>query len=165
MATTTDEHVRAKGSDTAEPTGELLIRGYRLELETVVNYLAASVNLDGIKAREVARALAVDVGEELGHARRLAERLKQLNGVVPGSDALVAEQASLQPTADSTDVVGVIRGVLEAERAAIAHYRRLIEATDGVDWVTQDLAVSILGDEEAHRRLFEGYLREYDDVT
>jgi ferritin-like protein len=38
----------------------------------------------------------------------------------------------------------------------------LIDDTDGVDWVTQDLAISILADEEAHRRLFEGCLREYD---
>jgi bacterioferritin len=27
--------------------------------------------------------------------------------------------------------------------------------------VTQDLAISILADEEAHRRLFDGFLREY----
>jgi hypothetical protein len=29
--------------------------------------------------------------------------------------------------------------------------------------VTQELAVSILADEEVHRRLFEAYLREYED--
>lgn len=56
----------------------------------------------------------------------------------------------------------MIRGVLEAEEAAIDHYRQLIETTDGVDWVTQDIAISILADEEAHRRLFAGFLREYD---
>jgi bacterioferritin len=59
-------------------------------------------------------------------------------------------------------VEGVIRGVLEAEEGAIAHYRALIEESEGVDWVTQDLAISILGDEEAHRRVFESFLREYE---
>lgn len=58
----------------------------------------------------------------------------------------------------------MIGGVLEAEEAAIAHYRQLIEETDGLDWVTQDLRVSILADEEAHRRLFEGFLREYAET-
>ena len=138
---------------------EALTIAYLMELETIANYLAASVNLDGIRAQEVARALAAGVEEELGHARRLAERVNQLDGVVPGSRDLIAEQGSLQPTGDSTDVEAVIRGVLEAEEAAVAHYRQLIEAADGVDWVTQDLAVSILADEEAHRRLFRGFLR------
>ena len=56
----------------------------------------------------------------------------------------------------------VIRGVLEAETGAIEHYNRIIEVCDGVDWVTQDLAIAILHDEERHRRLFEGFLREYE---
>ena len=34
--------------------------------------------------------------------------------------------------------------------------------TDGIDWVTQDMVIQILHDEEGHRRLFEGYLREYE---
>lgn len=118
--------------------------------------------LDGVRAQEVARALDGDVEEELGHARRLATRLNELGAVVPGSHGLLQEQHSLQPRADSADVEGVIRGVLEAEEGAIAHYRTLIEETDGVDWVTQDLAISILADEEAHRRSFEGFLREYE---
>jgi bacterioferritin len=147
---------------TATVMTEALTIAYLMELETIANYLAASVNLDGIRAQEVARALAADVEVELGHARRLAERLHQLDGGVPGSRDLIAEQDFLQPTGDSTDVEAVIRGVLEAEDAAIAHYRQLVEAADGVDWVTQDLAVSILADEEAHRRLFESFLREYE---
>jgi len=141
---------------------ELLSRAYLMEIETVANYLAASTNLDGIRAQEVVRALAGDVEEELGHARRLAARLNQLGAVVPGSHELLREQDSLQPRADSADVEGVIRGVLEAEEGAIAHYRTLIEEADGVDWVTQDLAISILADEEAHRRMFESFLREYE---
>ena len=51
----------------------------------------------------------------------------------------------------------VIKGVIEAETGAIEHYNRIIEVTDGVDWVTQDMVIAILHDEEGHRRLFEGY--------
>ena len=38
----------------------------------------------------------------------------------------------------------------------------IIETTDGVDPVTNDMVIAILRDEEGHRRLFEGYLREYE---
>jgi bacterioferritin len=141
---------------------DLVTRAYWMELETVTNYLAASANLDGIRAGVVARALEDDVAEELGHARRLARRLRELDAVVPGSLEFRGEQESLQPPLDRTDVPHVLRGVLDAEEAAIACYRELIEEADGADWVTQDLAVSILADEEAHRRLFRGYLSEYE---
>ena len=56
----------------------------------------------------------------------------------------------------------VIRGVIEAESGAIEHYTRIIEETDGIDPVTQDMVIDILRDEQGHRRLFEGYLREFE---
>ena len=108
------------------------------------------------------RGARADVDEELGHARKFAARIKELYGTPPGSLAFTAEQASLQPPADATDVVSVIRGVIEAEAGAIEHYTRLIEACDGVDWATQDMVIDILRDEEGHLRTFERYLREFD---
>ena len=59
-------------------------------------------------------------------------------------------------------MVSVIRGVIEAEEAAIAHYNKLIKACDGVDYVTQDMVIGILGGEEDHRREFIGFLKEYE---
>jgi bacterioferritin len=50
--------------------------------------------------------------------------------------------------------------VIEAERTAIEHYERIVAATDGIDPVTQDMVLGILRDEQAHLRLFEGFLRE-----
>lgn len=141
---------------------ELLTRAYWMELETVINYLANAANLDGIRAEEVAEALNGDVDEELGHARRFAARIKELYGTAPGSLELVADQGFLQPPADATDVATVIRGVIEAEAGAIAHYNRIIEACDGADWSTQDMVIEILRDEEGHLRQFERYLREFE---
>ena len=114
-----------------------------------------------MRADFIKQALALDVQGELTHAKQLGNRIKQLGGTVPGSFQLKMTQASLQPPADTTDVVGVIRGVLEAEEAAINHYRALIKLTDGEDYVTQDLAITILSDEEGHRQHFQGYLKEY----
>ena len=70
-------------------------------------------------------------------------------------------QKSLEPPDDPTDVVSVIKGVLQAEEDAIRHYKDIIKQTDGDDYVTQELAINILGQEEAHRQQFEGYLKEY----
>ncbi|HEY5051777.1 MAG TPA: ferritin-like domain-containing protein [Solirubrobacterales bacterium] len=141
---------------------ELLEKAYWMEIETVMSYLAASVNLDGVRAQEIKESLDTDIGEELGHARLFAARIKELYGVVPGSEGFSAEQSFLQPSEEQTDVVHVIRGVIEAETGAIEHYTGIIEETDQIDPVTQDMVIAILRDEQGHRRLFEGFLREYE---
>ena len=141
---------------------EMLTKAYWMEIETVISYVANSTNPDGVRAQEIIEALADDVEEELGHARKFANRIKELYGVVPGSLGFHPEQHSLQPPDEQTDIVHVIKGVIEAETGGIEHYNRIIELCDGVDWVTQDMTIDILRDEEGHRRLFEGFLREYE---
>ena len=139
----------------------LLIDAYCMELDTVLNFLANSTNLDGVRAEEIKKSLAEDVLEEIGHAQLLAKRIKQLEGFVPGS-ASVKLGAQIQPPEDTTDVVSVIKGVMAAETHAIAHYRKIIQATDGDDYITQDLCIRLMSDEEEHLALFRGFLKEYE---
>jgi bacterioferritin len=141
---------------------DLLKRAYWMEIETVMSYIANSTNPDGVRAQEIIEALEKDIEEELGHAKMFAKRIKELWGVVPGSLEFEPEQTFLQPPAEQVDIVHVIRGVIEAEKGGIEHYNRIIEVCDGVDWVTQDMVVNILRDEESHLRLFEGFLREFE---
>ena len=141
---------------------ELLTKAYWMELETVMSYIANSVNPDGVRAQEIIESLRQDVQEELGHAQQFANRIKELYGVVPGSLEFTPEQTYLQPPEHQTDIVHVIKGVIEAETGAIKFYEQIIEATDTVDPVTQDMVIAILRDEQGHRRLFEGFLREYE---
>jgi bacterioferritin len=115
-----------------------------------------------VRAREVAEHLEQEVTEELGHAQQFAQRIKELYGVVPGSMAFEANQSALQPPAEQTDVVHIIRGVIDAETRAIEHYTDIIEFCEAFDLVTQDMVIAIKRDEEGHRRLFEGFLREYE---
>ena len=140
----------------------LLTKAYWMEIETVMSYIANSVNPDGLRAQEIVESLEQDIQEELAHAQQFAARIKELYGVVPGSLEFSAEQSYLQPPEQQTDIVHVIKGVIEAETGAIEHYNRIIEVTDGVDYVTQDMVIAILRDEEGHRRLFEGFLREFE---
>jgi len=141
---------------------EMLKKAYWMEIETVMSYIANSINPDGVRAQEIIESLQEDIQEELGHAQQYATRIKELYGVVPGSREFSAEQSYLQPPEHQTDIVHVIKGVIEAETGAIEHYNAIIEATEGVDPVTNDMVIAILRDEEGHRRLFEGYLREYE---
>lgn len=135
---------------------------YWMEMETVMNFIANSTNLDGVRAEEIKASLAADVAAELGHAQTLAKRIKTIGGKVPGSMSFQAKQSMMQPPANSTDVVAVIKGVIAAEDAAIAQYKKIIKLCDGLDYVTQDLCITALGDEEEHRREFMGFLREYE---
>jgi bacterioferritin len=140
---------------------EMLTRAYWMEIETVMSYITNSINPDGVRAQEIIESLQQDIEEELGHAREFGARIKELYGVVPGSLDFRAEQNYLQPPNEQTDIVHVIKGVIEAESGAIEHYNRIIEFCEGRDPVTQDMVITILRDEEGHRRLFEGFLREY----
>ena len=138
---------------------DALKHAYEMEIETVENYLAASINLDGLRAISLREVLEHEVQDELKHARKLGERIKALGGTVPGSLQMERGQRFLQPPSESTDIVSIVKGVVLAEEAAILHYRRIIEMTDGIDHPTQDLAIEILTDEEGHRREFAGFLR------
>ncbi|MDX1642799.1 MAG: ferritin-like domain-containing protein [Thermoanaerobaculia bacterium] len=141
---------------------EMLKEAYWMEIETVMSYIANSVNPDGVRAQEVIESLSEDIDEELDHAQRFAERIKEIWGIVPGSKQFRAEQSFLQPPTDQTDIVHVVRGVIEAEKSAISYYNEIIEFCEGLDPVTQDMVIDILRDEEGHLRLFEGFLRELE---
>jgi len=143
----------------------MLTKAYWMEIETVMSYLANSVNPDGVRAQEIIKSLRKDIQEELGHATQFANRIKELYGIVPGSMDFQAEQSFLQPPEHQTDIVHVIEGVIEAETGAIDFYNQIIEATEEADPVTNDMVIAILHDEEGHCRLFEGFLREYQDQS
>ena len=141
---------------------EMLTKAYWMEIETVMSYIANSINPDGLRAQEVRESLEADVQEEIDHARQFAQRIKDLYGTVPGSLEFTAEQSFLQPPDKQTDLVHVVKGVIEAETGAIEHYNQIIELTAEADPVTADMMTAILRDEEGHRRLFEGFLRELE---
>ena len=141
---------------------ELLKSAYFMELETVMNYVTNSINPDGVRAQEVKESIEEDIQEELGHAQQFAARIKELYGVVPGLDGVQGVAGQPAAADDQVDIVHVIKGVIEAEAGAIQHYTRIIEETEEVDPVTQDMVIGILHDEQGHMRLFEGFLREYE---
>jgi bacterioferritin len=139
---------------------ENLTKSYWMEIETVMNYISNSVNLDGVHAEEVKRSLALDITEEIGHAQSLSKRIKELGGMVPGSLSFKGSQEYLQPKEDTTDIEPVIKGVIAAEEGAIKQYNKIIKLCEGVDYVTQDICITLLGQEESHKIEFDGFLKD-----
>src|ERR671928_1841985 len=90
----------------------LLQKAYWMEIETVMSYIANSINPDGVRAQEVIEHIEEDIQEELGHAQQFGQRIKELYGVVPGSMQFNAQQSYLQPPSDQTDVVHIVKGVI-----------------------------------------------------
>ena len=137
-----------------------LKRSYAIELETIQNYLANSIDLQGPEADLVRKSLEDEITLKLKHARRLAKRINVLGGRLPGSLALPRNQYLLQPPSDNADVMAVIRGVLNANEVSISQYQKIIHLTEGLDYVTQDTVIDLLSDEREHRRLFLSFLTQ-----
>ncbi len=149
-------------SMTTDRVISLLRKAYSDELETVMNYQTNAIVLDGVRAEQIKDSLEADIQEELDHSHQLGDRLKQLDARPISSMEFTARQDMLTPPADSTDVLAVIDGVLAAEEDAIETYRSLISAArEADDPVTEDLAITLLADEEAHRTEFRGFRKEY----
>ena len=96
-----------------------LTEAYWAELETAATYLASSTNREGMTAGRIARRLCDAITSNLVHAQRLAVRIKQLHGAVPGPDDFSARQLALGPPAEPHDNASVLEGAIEAATAAI----------------------------------------------
>ena len=97
MTTTRNAAQGILADDNAQPREhiiELLKKAYWMEIETVMSYIANSVNPDGVRAQEIRESLQKDIQEELGHAQQFADRIKELYGVVPGSEGLRPSRAT-----------------------------------------------------------------------
>jgi bacterioferritin len=142
-----------------------LKRSYAIELETMQNCLANSIDLEGANAEPIRRSLEDEVALKLKHARRLAKRINVLGGRLPGSLELSRDQNLSQPPLDNKDVMTVIRGVISANEVSISQYQKIIQLTEGLDYVTQDMVIDLLSDERERRRLFLSFLAEYEQCT
>jgi len=160
-------HVEKENVAPAEPNNgkqqliQELIAQYNSELETAMNYLAISENLKGMKNEIVREALAADVAVEMGHAKTIAARLHIMGVTVPCSLCFKAEQSYFKKELHD-DVVQVIKGVIRAEKGAVARYKKIISLADGLkDWSTVDEMSPILTDEEGHLREFLDFYQEF----
>ena len=54
------------------------------------------------------------------------------------------------------------REVVDLDARELKGDNKIIKLCDGIDYVTQDMCIALLADEEQHRREFRGFLMEYE---
>ena len=130
-----------------------LIAAYWHEIETVSNHAASSTNREGVRGELIARSVREAVASDMGHAQRVATRIRRLHATVPSPDEFATRQPRLRPPAEPLDSFSVLGGLIEAETAAIERYRRIAAAaSEAHDWVTQHLATQLMREKEIQRQ-------------
>ena len=133
----------------AQIVAELQI-AYATQLEIVQSYLADASNLEG--ADTVKELLDQEALSAFGYARRIAKRIRALQGRVPRSSDLSKSPGDGQQSFDSTSMQSVLLSALKTADDVIGQYQRLIQLCDGNDFVTLDLIIELLVAERDRRR-------------
>ena len=146
-----------------KPIIKQLISAYADEWLAHFHYLHAAQAVTGLNAPQVAAVLRQRAADELVHASRLAERVLELGGSVPADWAEIPKLSNGKPFAmprNASDLKGVLKAVLAAERCAIGVYQNLLKTTLHKDTVTHELAEELLADEVKDEEHTENLLGE-----
>jgi len=142
---------------------ELLVKNASAELTTFYYYTILRVNLirlEGEGIKEIAETARI---EDRNHFEALVPRIYELGGHLPHNmndfhDISACPPASLPK--DPTDVMGILKVLVEAERCAVRGYTHICNLTAGKDHRTYDLSLAILNEEIEHESWFSEFLGE-----
>jgi len=129
---------------------KMLQSAYSDEWLAHYNYLHAAQIARGLNAPQVSGMLKARANDELGHALLIGERILELGGTLPNDWAEIPKLASCAKfplPKSASDVKGILKAVLQAERCAIDTYKDLLKRTLHKDTVTQELVETLLADE------------------
>ena len=132
------------------------------EMVCYLRYTQNATVCQGINREQVASMFADHAAEELGHFQRVSDRINQLGGSPDLNPATMKERAhtAYSSPAEDTDLQGMIRENLVAERIVIETYTEIIRWLGDADITSRRLLEDILKEEEDHadelNDLFEG---------
>jgi bacterioferritin len=119
------------------------------ELVCVMRYKRHYYTATGMVNESIKAEFLEHATQEAEHADRIAERIVQLNGEPDFTPATLTDRSHAEYD-DSTDIKGMIRANLIAERVAIESYRQMIERIGDTDPTTKHLLIDIMAVEEEH---------------
>ncbi len=120
---------------------DLLNKQLTLELTSMDQYLAHSKMYEDWGINKLHDKLSHEYEEELGHAKRLAERILFLEGV--------ADTASREPIKVGSNVKEMLENDLEAEHTVAASLRSIIKVCEEEqDYVSREILEDLLDDTE-----------------
>jgi len=117
--------------------------------------------IKGIDADTLAQVLEEQSLDELGHAKKLANRILQLGGKPVMNPGQLLEKCGCgykEPPKDQTNLKQVIQDVLDAEACAIAFYAKMAEKYRATDLVTHEIFEDLLKDEVDDEEQWEKFL-------
>lgn len=132
------------------------------EMVCYLRYTQNAIVCQGIDREHVATMFSDHAAEELGHFQRVSDRINQLGGSPDLNPATMKERAHTDYAApgEETDLQGMIRENLIAERIVIETYSEIIRWLGDADITSRRLLEDILKEEEDHadelNDLFEG---------
>jgi bacterioferritin len=131
------------------------------EMVCYLRYTQNAIVAQGIDREQVASMFQNHAAEELGHFQRVADRINQLGGSPDMNPATMTARSHTEYAAPAeTDLQGMIRENLVAERIVIESYTEIIRWLGDADITSRRLIEKILKEEEDHADeltdLFEG---------
>jgi bacterioferritin len=121
------------------------------EMVCYLRYTQNAIVAQGIDREQVASMFRDHAAEELGHFQRVSDRINQLGGSPDLNPATLKERAHTDYSAPSdTDLQGMIRENLIAERIVIGAYAEIIRWLGDADITSRRLIEQILKEEEDH---------------
>jgi len=132
-----------------EEAVSILNEALATELVCVLRYRFHYFMASGIHSAAVAEEFLQHANEEQGHADRIAERIKQLNGK-PEMNPSIITKLSHTEYKEGNSLVEMLQEDLVAERIAIESYREMIRFFAEKDPTTRRMLEDILAVEEEH---------------
>ena len=119
--------------------------------------------MEGPMRSEVEPELLLHATQEFGHAELLINRILQLGGTPLLSPSVWLDYARC-PYEAPTDpyIEEILKQNLNGERCAIQRYEEIAEFTNGKDYSTYQLAITILNDELEHEHDIEDFLKDIE---
>ena len=128
---------------------KLLNQALATELVCVLRYRRHYFTAEGLASPAIAAEFLEHANEELAHADKIAERIVQLGGSPNFNPATLLEHSHADYD-ECTDLKGMLRANLVAERIAVESYRQMVELIGDKDPTTRRLLEGVLAEEEEH---------------
>lgn len=154
----------------------VLILRQRLDIPELLNKLNAALSeewlafyqywvgafvVEGAMRADVQREFEEHAQEEFLHAKMLAERIIQLEGVPVLDPSHWVDLARCKYTPPiKNDVTTLLKQNIAAERCAVIRYEEIATFTNNIDYTTCDIAKRIMAEEEEHEQDLQDYLRD-----
>ena len=121
------------------------------EMVCYLRYTQNAIVAQGIDREQVAAMFRDHAAEELGHFQRVSDRINQLGGSPDMDPATLTERSHTDYTTPAnTDLQGMIKENLVAERIAIGTYAEIVRWLGDADPTSRRLMEEILKEEEDH---------------